>query len=79
MSRDLTEKQLALKTDAIELCSDQWDVDGGKVFNTLSSVGILDILDESYDVLHMVGNIYLVNWIEEALENRGVNIDELKK
>lgn len=79
MSRTLKERKLSLKTDTVEFCSDEWGIDGASVFNMLSNTGILQVVEESYDVLHTVGNQYLVCWVEEALENRGVNINDIKK
>ena len=79
MARDMVERVLAIQTDAIEFCSYAWGINGAEVYNLLKDTGVLQIIKECYDVLHTVGPNYLVEWVEEALECRGVDLNAIKK
>lgn len=79
MIRSLLERELSLKINVIELLAEKYKLDGKTLYNFLEKTDILDIVEESYDVLHTVGDEYLLEWVEDALKAREININDIKK
>lgn len=79
MIRSLLERELSLKINVIELLAEKYKLDGKTLYNFLEKTDILNIVEESYDVLHTVGDEYLLEWVEDALKAREININDIKK
>ena len=77
ISRELLERKLSLRINVIELLAKKYKTDGKRVFNLLAKTDVLDIVEESYDVLHTVGNEYLLKWVEDALKSRKIDINDI--
>jgi len=60
--------RLSFKTFCIELYADRKSITGSEAFALFSKKGILDMLDEDYDVLHGHGFDYVLHDIEKIIE-----------
>lgn len=76
--RSMEERILSLKVDSIELCKVAWGIRGNKVLEIFNGVDLLTLIEDCYELLHTVGNLYLIGWLEDVLRERGVDIDALK-
>ncbi|ULO06267.1 DUF3791 domain-containing protein [Paenibacillus sp. 19GGS1-52] len=54
-----------------------WGIRGNKVLEIFNSVKLLPLIEDCYELLHTVGNFYLIGWLEDVLRERGVDIDAL--
>lgn len=66
-----------MKINVIELLAKKYKTDGKIVFNFLEKTNVLDIVEESYDVLLTVGNEYLLEWVEDTLKSRKFDINDI--
>ena len=64
--------RLSFKTFCIELYADQKSIPSSEVYSMFEKKGILKMLDEDYDVLHGHGFQYIINDIDEIMENGGL-------
>jgi len=64
--------RLSFKTFCIELFADRKSVPSNEVFTLFEKNGIIEMLDNDYDVLHGHGFDYVLNDIEEIMENKGL-------
>ena len=64
--------RLSFKTFCIELYADQKSIPGNEVFTLFERNGILEMLDEDYEILHGHSFEYVIHDIEEILENGGL-------
>ena len=62
--------RLSFKTHCIELYADRNSIPSNKVYSLFEKKGILQMLDEDYDVLHGHGFDYVLHDIEKILENK---------
>jgi len=61
--------RLSFKTHCIELFADHKSIPSNEVFALFEKNGILRMLDEDYDILHGHGFEYIINDIDQILEN----------
>jgi hypothetical protein len=64
--------RLSFKTFCIELFADHKSMPSNEVFALFEKNGILRMLDEDYETLHGHGFEYVIQDIEEILENGGL-------
>ena len=64
--------RLSFKTFCIELYADHKSMLSNEVYALFEKNGILQMLDEDYDMLHGHGFGYVINDIEEIIENGGI-------
>ena len=64
--------RLSFKTFCIELYADHKSIPSSEVFSLFEKNGILQMLDDDYDVLHGHGFEYIIHDIEEIMENGGL-------
>ena len=64
--------RLSFKTFCIELYADKKSIPSNEVFTLFEKNGILQMLDDDYDVLHGHGFDYVINDIEEIIGNGGL-------
>ena len=64
--------RLSFKTFCIELYADHKSIPSDEVYKLFEKNNILQMLDEDYDVLHGHGFEYVINDIDEILENGGL-------
>ena len=64
--------RLSFKVFCIEKYADHKAMPSNEVFSLFEEKGILKMLDEDYDILHGHGFEYLVQDIEQILENGGL-------
>lgn len=70
-----TENELTFSTFIFYSLSDSWNTSPAEIYKVLNSTGILDgYIIEGYDVLHTLGNEYLVEDITEFVKDRGFHI-----
>jgi len=60
--------RLSFKTFCIELYADKKSITGSEAFEMFEKKGILDMLDEDYDILHGHGFDYVLHDIEKIIE-----------
>lgn len=60
----------------LSFCIEQYKnakgIDGEKAMGILAQYGILDYLSENYEVLHTQGSQWLIEEIDEIIENRNI-------
>lgn len=76
--RSMEERILSLKVDSIELCKVAWGIGGNKVLEIFNGADLLPLIEECYEGLHSESHLYLIGWLEDALMERGVDIDAFK-
>jgi len=59
---------LSFKTFCIELFAERNSISGCEAFALFEKKGILNMLDEDYDILHGHGFDYVLNDIEQIIE-----------
>ena len=64
--------RLSFKTFCIELYADYKSMPSNEVYTLFNNNGILQMLDDDYDVLHGHGFEYIIHDIEKILENIGL-------
>jgi len=64
--------RLSFKTFCIELYADHTSIPSNEVYSIFEKNGILQMLDEDYDILHGHGFEYIIQDIKEILENGGL-------
>ena len=63
---------LSFKTHCIELYADHKSIPSNEAFALFEKNGILQMLDEDYDILHGFGFEYVIHDIEQILENNNI-------
>ena len=63
---------LSFKIFCIELYADRKSIPGNRVYALFEKNGILKMLDEDYDILHGHGFDYILNDIDQIMENRNL-------
>ena len=61
--------RLSFKTFCIELYAERKSILGSEAYVLFEKNGILKMLDEDYDILHGHGFDYVLNDIEQIMEN----------
>jgi len=64
--------RLSFKTFCIELYADRKSMSSNEVYSLFENKGILKMLDEDYDLLHGHGFDYVINDIDQIMENGGL-------
>ena len=64
--------RLSFKTYCIELYADHKSIPSNEAFALFEKNGILQMLDEDYDILHGHGFEYIINDIEEIIGSGGL-------
>ena len=64
--------RLSFKTFCIEKYADQKRIPSNEVFALFDKNGVLQMLDEDYDILHGHGFEYVIQDIDKILENGGL-------
>jgi len=64
--------RLSFKTFCIELYADQKSIPSNEVYSLFEKNKILQMLDNDYDILHGHGFQYVIQDIEQILENGGL-------
>ena len=62
--------KLSFKLFCIEKYADKHSIPSNTVYKLFESRGIIDMLDEDYELLHGHGFQYFINDIENILESR---------
>ena len=62
--------KLSFKLFCIEKYADKHNIPGNKVYKLFENKGIINMLDEDYELLHGHGFQYVINDIENILESR---------
>ena len=62
--------RLSFKTFCIELYADQKSIPSNEIYSLFEKNGIIQMLDNDYDLLHGHGFDYIINDIDQILENR---------
>ena len=60
--------RLSFKTFCVEFYAEHIARPSDEVYRLFKEKGILDMLDEDYDLLHGMGMEYLMNFFDEYLE-----------
>ena len=68
-SNNLLMSRLSFKTFCIELFADYKSMPSNEVYTLFAKNGILQMLDNDYDVLHGHGFEYVIHDIDQFLEN----------
>ena len=68
------EKEMAFVIFCIENYKVYRNLSGKETLKLFDDYGVLDYLENNYDVLHTTGDRFLVNDIDEFLKIRGANI-----
>lgn len=55
----------------IEIYKEKYNMSGEETYDLFSKYGVLDYLNEGFDVLHTEGEGWLMDDIKTYLENRG--------
>jgi hypothetical protein len=64
--------RLSFKTFCIELFADKKSMPSNEVYTLFEKNGILQMLDDDYDVLHGHGFDYIIHDIEAIIQNGGL-------
>ena len=64
--------RLSFKTFCIELFADSKSIPSNEVYTLFETNGILKMLDDDYELLHGHGFDYVINDIDNILENGGL-------
>jgi len=64
--------RLSFKTFCIEKYADHKSMLSSNVYSLFEKNGIIKMLDEDYDILHGHGFEYVINDIEQIIENGGL-------
>ena len=64
--------RLSFKAFCIELYADHKSMPSNEVYTLFEKNGILQMLDDDYDILHGHGFEYVINDIEQILESGGL-------
>ena len=64
--------RLSFKAFCIELYADHKSIPSNEVYSLFDQNGILQMLDDDYDVLHGHGFEYIIHDIDEIMENGGL-------
>jgi len=64
--------RLSFKTFCIELFADRKSIPSNEVYTLFENTGILKMLDEDYELLHGFGFDYVINDIDQIIENGGL-------
>ena len=64
--------RLSFKTFCIEVYADHKSIPSNEVFSLFEKNGILQMLDDDYDILHGHGFEYLIHDIDEIIESGGI-------
>ena len=64
--------RLSFKTFCIELYADQKSIPSNEVYSLFEKNGIIQMLDDDYEILHGHGFNYIIQDIEEILGNSGL-------
>jgi len=64
--------RLSFKTFCIELYADRKSIPSNEVYTLFENTGILKMLDEDYELLHGHGFDYVINDIDQIMENGGL-------
>ena len=63
--------KISFKTFCIEMYAKDKNMPGPDVYKLFKNEGVLDMLDEDYDVLHGFGFEYIIGDIDEYLHKGG--------
>lgn len=70
----MDENKFSFVVYMIHACADRWNVAPSKVYHALKKSGCLDLyLVPNYDILHTQSTNYVVQDIEEYLNERGIS------
>ena len=64
--------RLSFKTYCIELYADHKSIPSNEVYTLFEENGIIQMLDEDYDILHGHGFEYVIQDIDQIIENGGL-------
>jgi len=64
--------RLSFKVFCIELYADQKFIPSNEVYTLFENKGILEMLDDDYDILHGHGFDYVINDIDQILQSGGL-------
>ena len=64
--------RLSFKTFCIELYADHKSIPSNEVYTLFEKNGILQMLDDDYDILHGHGFEYIINDIDGIMEKGGL-------
>jgi len=64
--------RLSFKAFCIEMYADQKSIPSNEVYTLFEKNGIIQMLDEDYELLHGHGFGYIINDIDQILENGGL-------
>jgi len=64
--------RLSFKTFCIELYADQKSIPSNEVYALFEKNGIIKMLDDDYETLHGHGFQYVIQDIDEIMENGGL-------
>ena len=64
--------RLSFKTFCIELYADRKSVPSNEVYTLFEKNGIIQMLDDDYDILHGHGFEYVISDIDQILVNGGL-------
>ena len=64
--------RLSFKAFCIELYADHKSIPSNEVYTLFEKSGIIQMLDDDYDILHGHGFEYMIHDIDQILENGGL-------
>ena len=64
--------RLSFKTFCIELYADHKSIPSSEVYTLFERNGIIQMLDDDYEILHGHGFEYVIQDIDEIIENGGI-------
>ena len=64
--------RLSFKTFCIELYADHKSIPSNEVYTLFEKSGIIQMLDDDYDILHGHGFEYVIQDIDQILESGGL-------
>ena len=68
----MTMSRLSFKTFCIELFADHKSIPSNEVYAMFEKNGILQMLDDDYEILHGHGFQYIIRDIEQIMDNGGL-------
>ena len=71
----LEKKELTFVVFILHTLGQHWNMTTPEVYDILNSTGILDdYIIKCYDVLHMLGKEYLIEYITEFVREKGIDV-----
>ena len=64
--------RLSFKTFCIELYADRKSIPSNEVYSLFENKGVINMLDEDYELLKGHGFDYIINDIDQIIENGGL-------